>query len=228
MQPEKPRGRLVAKSGAGRGHPLRSLGLGCIFFLSVAASSPAHALVWPDVAEHVEKDLGAADPTTRRNAARALVELGPGRGAPLALEALGDADDEVKLAAAETAIRLHATGATDAVLKWLNLAGGSPASESMRCRPSSSLSARRGATRARPRGSRPRSPRRGGRCARAPGNGRRHTAPSRPPRRPGAAGSHSDRRCPRTPGGCARSSAADWQGAGLLTRCSRSGGTRAG
>jgi HEAT repeat protein len=95
----------------------RSLTVAVLWLFSAA---PAHALVWPDVAERVERDLGAADPTTRRNAARELTELGPGRGAPLALMALGDADDDVKLAAAEAAIRLRAAGATDAVVGWLN------------------------------------------------------------------------------------------------------------
>ncbi|MGD0528060.1 MAG: HEAT repeat domain-containing protein [Polyangiaceae bacterium] len=72
------------------------------------------------MAERVERDLGAADPATRRNAARELTELGPSRGGPLALAALGDADDDVKLAAAEAAIRLRTAGATDTVVAWLN------------------------------------------------------------------------------------------------------------
>ena len=38
----------------------------------------------------------------------------------LAVAALGDSDDEVRLAAADAAIRLRATGATDAVAGWLN------------------------------------------------------------------------------------------------------------
>lgn len=84
------------------------------------ASTPARALVWPDVAERVERDLQAPDPATRRAAAQELVQLGAGRGAPLALQALGDPDDEVRLAAAEASIRLHAVGATDAVATWLN------------------------------------------------------------------------------------------------------------
>jgi cellulose synthase operon protein C len=84
------------------------------------ASAPAHALVWPDVAERVERDLQASDPATRRAAAQELVQLGSGRGAPLAVEALADSDDEVRLAAADAAIRLRAAGATDAVTSWLN------------------------------------------------------------------------------------------------------------
>jgi HEAT repeat protein len=88
----------------------------------ILCAAPAGALVWPDVAERVERDMTAADAATRRSAARELAELGPGRGAPLALQALGDPDDEVRLAAADAAIRLRAAGATDAVAAWLNAA----------------------------------------------------------------------------------------------------------
>jgi HEAT repeat protein len=88
--------------------------------LPLSAAPPARALVWPDVAERVERDLSAADPGTRRTAARSLGDLGPGRGGPLALEALADPDDDVKLAAADAAIRLRVDGATDAVASWLN------------------------------------------------------------------------------------------------------------
>jgi len=90
-----------------------------IFLFTLLFSSPASALVWPDVAERVEHDLQAADAPTRRNAARELAELGPKRGGALALEALGDPDDEVRLAAADAAIRLRTAGATDAVAPWL-------------------------------------------------------------------------------------------------------------
>jgi cellulose synthase operon protein C len=90
--------------------------------LALALSSPARAgaLVWPDVAERVERDLSAADPATRRAAARDIASLGPARGAALALAALGDADDEVRLAAADAAVRLRAAEATDIVAGWLN------------------------------------------------------------------------------------------------------------
>src|SRR5215472_4729780 len=89
-------------------------------FLSLSLAPPAYALVWPDVAEKVERDLSAADPATRREAARQLASLGPSRGAPLAVNALGDADDDVRLAAADSAMRLRAVGATDVVVGWLN------------------------------------------------------------------------------------------------------------
>jgi HEAT repeat protein len=84
------------------------------------APGSARALVWPDVAERIERDLQAADAATRRGAARELSQLGPSRGGPLALQALGDPDDDVKLAAAEAAIRLRTADATDAVAAWLN------------------------------------------------------------------------------------------------------------
>jgi HEAT repeat protein len=92
-----------------------------LFLLLSFSGAPrsAQALVWPDVAERVERDLLAADPATRRNAARELAELGPRRGGALALQALGDPDDEVRLAAADAAIRLRTAGATDAVAPWL-------------------------------------------------------------------------------------------------------------
>ena len=98
--------------------PLAPPALSLAFVLALPA--PAAALVWPDVAERVERDLAAADPVTRRAAAYELRALGPTRGAPLALAALGDPDDEVRLAAADAAIRLRAAGAADAVTGWLN------------------------------------------------------------------------------------------------------------
>ncbi len=88
--------------------------------LALCASRNADALVWPDVADRVEHDLSAVDPATRRAAAHELRSLGPRTGGPLAVAALSDPDDEVRLAAADAAIRLRAAGATDAVAGWLN------------------------------------------------------------------------------------------------------------
>jgi HEAT repeat protein len=101
---------------------MRSLRLPLILTLSLelGTTEAAHALVWPDVAERVERDMSAADPATRRAAARNLASLGPTRGAPIAVAALEDPDDEVRLAAADAAIRLRASGATDKVSTWLN------------------------------------------------------------------------------------------------------------
>ena len=86
-----------------------------VFGFLALAPARASGVAWPDVAERVERDLSAADPATRRAAARALATVGPTRGDPLALAALGDPDDEVRLAAADAAVRLRAAGATEAV-----------------------------------------------------------------------------------------------------------------
>ncbi len=91
-----------------------------VLAVSLAAASPARAIVWPDVAERIEHDLTAADPAVRRAAARDLATLGTARGAPLALGALGDPDADVRLAAADAAVHLRAAGATDVVAAWLN------------------------------------------------------------------------------------------------------------
>jgi HEAT repeat protein len=80
----------------------------------------ARALVWPDVADRVERDLSSSDVTARRSAARALVSLGPERGGALSLAAMADADDEVRLAGAQAAIAFRVAGATDAASSWLN------------------------------------------------------------------------------------------------------------
>ncbi len=86
---------------------------------ALLAPAPARALVWPDVPERVEKDLTSPDALTRRVAARQLSELGLGRGAPLIVRALADTDTEVRLVAAQSAIRLRVPAALDGVLPWL-------------------------------------------------------------------------------------------------------------
>jgi len=78
------------------------------------------ALVWPDVAERIQRDLAAPDVSARRAAARSIRSLGANDGARLAMTALVDPDDEVRLVGADAAIRFHALGATDAVISWLN------------------------------------------------------------------------------------------------------------
>jgi HEAT repeat protein len=94
-----------------------------VFALALGAlvvAPPAGAVVWPDVAERIERDLTAPDVATRRAAARELPSLSRKRGGPMALAALQDPDDDVRLSAAEAAIRLRAAGATEGVLSWLN------------------------------------------------------------------------------------------------------------
>ena len=106
-------GRLVPMAG-------RGLAVATIAAVTLAVAAPAGALVWPDVAERVERDLAAPDPATRRAAAIELRSLGSARGAALAVTALSDPDDEVRLAAADAAIHLRAAGATEAVAGWMN------------------------------------------------------------------------------------------------------------
>lgn len=87
------------------------------------ASTPfeeaAHALVWPDVPERIEHGLLSPDPASRRSAARELSTLGTSRATPLVLKAMGDQDVEVRLAGAQSAVRLHVAPATDVALQWL-------------------------------------------------------------------------------------------------------------
>ena len=113
-------GTRQPRSGSRNAARLLDLLASCCLLLALSTSRRAEALVWPDVAERVERDLSAADPATRRAAARELPSLGSRRGAPLAIAALSDPDDDVRLAAADAAIRLRASGATDAVTAWLN------------------------------------------------------------------------------------------------------------
>ncbi len=86
---------------------------------AVFACREAHALVWPDVPERIERALASPDPASRRSAARELSTLGTQRATPLVLKALADADTEVRLAAAQSAIRLHVAPATDVAIQWL-------------------------------------------------------------------------------------------------------------
>jgi HEAT repeat protein len=88
--------------------------------LSLGASGRSHAFEWPDVAARIERDLSAPDAATRRAAARDLRTLGRSDGVPLTIAALDDADDDVRIFAAEAAIRLRALEASDIVVGWLN------------------------------------------------------------------------------------------------------------
>ena len=86
----------------------------------VLGSRLAHALVWPDVAARMERDLASPDPGLRRSAAEGLARLSDRMATPLVLAALRDADDSVKMAAADAAIRSRIGDATQAVTSWLN------------------------------------------------------------------------------------------------------------
>ncbi len=88
--------------------------------VSIVIPGRAGALVWPDTEARIERDMTASDAATRRAAARELRTLGRARGVPLILAALADPDEEVRLSAAEAAIRVRAQAATDIVVNWLN------------------------------------------------------------------------------------------------------------
>src|SRR5262245_42843754 len=98
-----------------RSHVRRALliSASALVFASALVAQDAGALGWPDVPERVERGLLSPDPASRRTAARELSNLGASRAAPLVLKALGDADVEVRLAGAQSAVRLHIAGATD-------------------------------------------------------------------------------------------------------------------
>lgn len=96
----------------------RGLGITATLVLVTVAAS-AHALVWPDVPERIERGLLSPDPAARRAAARELSTLGSSRAAPLVLKAMSDQDVEVRLAGAQSAVRLRVPAATDVALQWL-------------------------------------------------------------------------------------------------------------
>jgi HEAT repeat protein len=98
---------------------MRPLVVPLVGALAFGLATPARALEWPDVADGVERDLSSDDVPVRLSAARRLGTLGRTRGGPLALAALEDADDDVRLAAADAAIRLRAPGATERVASWV-------------------------------------------------------------------------------------------------------------
>jgi len=93
--------------------------LALAFVLTLPSPKVAHALAWPDVAEHIERDLSSADPAKRRAAAKDLGTLGAPRATPLLLGALADSDVEVRLNAAKQAADLGVIAATEATLTWL-------------------------------------------------------------------------------------------------------------
>jgi HEAT repeat protein len=90
-----------------------------VLLASLALSSEAHALTWPDSADRAERDLASPDPATRRAATERLRSLGAALATPLLERALGDPDVEVRILAAHIAIAKHVTQATHLVLPWL-------------------------------------------------------------------------------------------------------------
>ena len=92
---------------------------GPVLALLVTLAPPAHALVWPDVPQRIERALHSTDPAARRAAALELPKLDLAQATPLLDLAFADADVEVRLAAADAAVRLRWKPAIEAVLPWL-------------------------------------------------------------------------------------------------------------
>ena len=86
---------------------------------ALLGATDAHALVWPDVPERIERGLASSDPVARRVAARELMTLSANRASALVLRALQDPDVDVRLAASQSAVRLRVMAATELVLPWL-------------------------------------------------------------------------------------------------------------
>ncbi len=87
--------------------------------LVLAIAAPAQSLVWPDVPQRIERALHSPDPLARRSAAAELPKLSLAQATPLMELAFADADVEVRVYAADAAIRLRWTPATEKVLAWL-------------------------------------------------------------------------------------------------------------
>lgn len=88
--------------------------------LGIALAAPAaRALVWPDVPQRIERALHSTDALARRSAAAELSKLSVSQAEPLLEIAFADGDVEVRLAAADAAIRLRWLPATEKVLPWL-------------------------------------------------------------------------------------------------------------
>jgi HEAT repeat protein len=93
--------------------------LGWLLALTLV-STPASALIWPDVVEEIRAGLEAPSPVVRRTAAERIASLGSSTKAnELLAKALLDSDTEVRTTAAQVAIRLRANVAAEVALKWL-------------------------------------------------------------------------------------------------------------
>ncbi len=97
----------------------RAVAAGIALVLALAASSPASALTWPDVAARIDEASRAADVGARRAAARDVLALGRVRATPIVLKLLVDADPDVRALAAQAAAALGIREAVELVQPWL-------------------------------------------------------------------------------------------------------------
>ncbi len=109
----------MLKSSPMRASTVLAFTLSASLALLVMAPS-AHALVWPDVPQRIDRALHSTDPGARRAAALELRTLSLAQATPLIELAIADADVEVRLAAADAAIHLHWAPATEKVLIWFS------------------------------------------------------------------------------------------------------------
>lgn len=96
--------------------------LGAIVCISLAlgVGAPAHAFVWPNAAERIERQLTSSAVSERQAAAAQLGDLPPAVVRRLVPVALKDQDTDVRLAALEVALRLRLRGVSELVIPWLN------------------------------------------------------------------------------------------------------------
>ncbi len=85
----------------------------------VSAPPTAQASVWPSSHKRVAEALSSDDLSKRRTAAGRLLELPPKLARKLAVQALRDGDEEVRLFGARAAASLGVAGAGDEVIDWL-------------------------------------------------------------------------------------------------------------
>lgn len=91
----------------------------CIF-LALGGAARAHAFVWPNAAERIERQLSSGAVAERQAAAAQLGDLPPAVVRRLVPRALKDSDTDVRLAALEVALRLRLRGVSELVIPWLN------------------------------------------------------------------------------------------------------------
>ncbi|HEU5074365.1 MAG TPA: HEAT repeat domain-containing protein [Polyangiaceae bacterium] len=88
--------------------------------LALGVATPAHAFVWPNAAERIERQLSSGVVSERQAAAAQLGDLPPAVVRRLVPRALKDRSTDVRLAALEVALRLRLRGVSELVIPWLN------------------------------------------------------------------------------------------------------------
>ncbi len=87
--------------------------------VALSSACAARALVWPDVVEEIAAGLRAPNAITRRAAAERIGGLSPLQAQRVVDQALRDPEPDVRIAAAQAAIRLRIESAVVHSLPWL-------------------------------------------------------------------------------------------------------------